>query len=220
MRIIATVYLDVISSWCYWGESTWTELKRRYAGKVEFRWKVALMDAEGLPTSRAQEEWFYRRSGLMNRAPFLLRSDWYEPVLAEYLAPNLVTEAARDLGVDDDRVRVAISHAILRTGAPRIRELEVAAEIAAKASGLDANELLQRAKSPEIEKRIRASTAAWKAMQVSQRPTFVLDTEIGDRAVFSGVIKLEPIAATIDSMLEDAAFYEAHAAQHGAPPTR
>jgi hypothetical protein len=53
---------------------------------------------------------------------------------------------------------------------------------------------------------------------VSQRPTFVIDTEIGDRAVFSGVVKLEPIAATLDSMIEDTAAYAAHAAHFGAPP--
>lgn len=218
MKISATIYLDVVSSWCYWGEATWTELKRRYAGRVEFDWKIALMDSEGLPRSEAQEAWFYRRSGVMNRAPFMLRTDWYEPVLPEYLAPNLAAEAARDLGVKDDRVRVAISHAILRTGTPEIRELAVAAEIAAKASGLKQNTLLERAQSPEIETRIRASTAEWKAMGVSQRPTFVLDTEIGDRAIFSGVIEVEAIASTLDAMLEDAVFYEAYGAHHGGPP--
>ncbi len=176
------------------------------------------MDAEGLPVSRQQEEWFYRRSGLMNRAPFILRTDWYEPVLKEYLAPNLIAEAARDLGAKDDRVRVAISQATLRTGAPTIREFEAAADIAAKVSGLEREKLIERAKAPEIEQRVRASTAEWKALQVSQRPTFVLDTEIGDRAIFSGIVKLEAIAATIDSLLEDAAFYESYAAHHGTPP--
>ena len=220
MQISITIYLDVVSSWCFWAEPTWTELKRRYADRVAFEWKIALMDPRGLPTSRAQEEWFYRRSGIMNRSSSMLRSDWYEPVLAEYLAPNLVAEAARDLGAGDDKVRLALSHATLRTGAPRIRELEVAAEIAAKASGLNQSNLLERARSGEIEKRIRASTAEWQNLRVTQRPTFVIDTEIGDRAVFSGVAKLEPIAATVDSMLDDAAFYATYAAHVGQPPPR
>jgi predicted DsbA family dithiol-disulfide isomerase len=218
VKISITNYLDVISSWCFWSQPTWAELKRRYSERVTFDWKIALMDASGLPKSRAQEEWFYRRSGLMNRSAFMLRSDWYEPVLPEYLAPNLVAEAARTLGAADDRVRLALSNAILRDGASCIRDLDVAAEIGAKASGLVKDEVLKRAGSPEIEKRIRTSTAEWKAMGVTQRPTFVIDTEIGDRAIFSGVIKLEPIAATIDSMLEDAEFYESHATHYGAPP--
>ena len=175
------------------------------------------MDAAGLPTSRAQEEWFYRRSGLMNRSPFMLRTEWYEPVLPEYLVPNLVAVAARDLGVADDRVRTALSRATLREGR-NIRDWNVAVEIAARTGGLDPAKLLERARSPAIEQRVRASTAEWKGLNVSQRPTFVIDTEIGDRAVFSGVVKLEPIAATLDSMIEDAAFYSSYAAHFGAPP--
>ena len=31
-----TYYLEVTSSWCYWAEPAWAELKRRYAGQVEF----------------------------------------------------------------------------------------------------------------------------------------------------------------------------------------
>jgi predicted DsbA family dithiol-disulfide isomerase len=220
VKISVTNYLDVMSSWCFWAQPTWAELKRRYSEKVTFDWKIALMDLEGLPKSRAQEEWFYRRSGLMNRSPFMLRSDCYEPVLPEYLVPNLVAEAARDLGVLDDRVRLALSHAILREGSLAIRDLEIAAEIGARAGGIEKAELLESARASETEKRIRASTAQWHALSVTQRPTFVVDTEIGDRAIFSGVIKLEPIAATIDSMLEDAAFYATHRAHCGDPPAQ
>ena len=74
--------------------------------------------------------------------------------------------------------------------------------------------------APEIEKRIRASTAEFHALQVTQRPTFVIDTEIGDRAVFSGVVKLEPLTATLDSMLDDATAYAAHKAHFGDPPAK
>ena len=98
MKISITNYLDVMSSWCFWSEPTWEKLKQRYSEQVAFDWKIALMDASGLPKSRAQEEWYYRRSGVMNGSPLMLRSDCYEPVLPEYLAPNLVAEAARDLG--------------------------------------------------------------------------------------------------------------------------
>ena len=217
MRISIINYLDVVSSWCFWAEPTWTELKRTYADRVTFDWRIALMDASGLPKSRAQEEWFYRRSGMMNRSPFMLRTDWYEPVLPEYLVPNLMAEAARDLGVKDDKVRVALANATLRKG-KNIRDWEIATGIAGKAGGLDEKKLLERAQSPAIEARVRASTAEWHTLQVTQRPTFVIDTEIGDRAIISGVVKLEPIAATLDSMIEDAAAYAAHAAHFGSPP--
>ena len=219
MQITVTDYLEVVSSWCFWSEPTWAELKKRYEGRVAFQWKIALMDPSGLPTSREQEQWFYRRSGMMNRSPFMLNTDWYDASLKEWLAPNFVAEAAKDFGINDDRVRLALSNAALREG-KKVADWDVSAEVAAGAAKLDKNKLLQAAKSDAVEKRVRASTAEFHAMQVTQRPTFVVDTAIGDRAVFSGVVKLEPIAATIDSMLDDAELYAAHKAHFGDPPSK
>jgi predicted DsbA family dithiol-disulfide isomerase len=219
MRITVTDYLEVVSSWCFWSEPTWAELKRRYNDRVEFQWKIALMDPSGLPTSREQEQWFYRRSGMMMRSPFMLRTDWYDPTLPEWLAPNCMAEAAKDFGFIDDRVRLALSHAALREG-KKVSDWEVSAEVAANAGKIDKKKLLERARSPEIEKRVRESTAEFKALQITQRPAFVIDTEIGDRAVFSGVVKLEPLMATLDSMLDDATAYAAHKAHFGDPPPK
>ena len=217
MPITVTDYLDVISSWCLWSEPTWAELKRRYAGRVEFQWKIALLDKNGLPVSRGQEGWFYRRSGMIMRSPFMLRTDWYDPSLPEWLAPNCVAETAKDFGFTDDRVRLALAHAALRNG-KKVGDWNVSAQIGAEVGGIDAGRLLDRARSREIEQRIRDSTAEFHALQITQRPAFVIDTEIGDRAVFSGVVKLDPLAAAIDSMLDDAAAYAAHKAHFGDPP--
>ena len=218
MRIKATNYIDVVSSWCYWAEPAWAELQRRYENKnVDFEWKVALMDKSGLPTTHEQHEWYYRRSGTMMRSPFKLSSDWAEFDRTEYLAPNCVAKAAEDLGVKDDRVRKAIAHAALREG-KKIGHWDIAAEVGAKAGGLDAKKLLERAQSPAIEASVRATTAEFHTMQVTQRPTFVFHSDIGDRAVFSGFAKLEPLTATLDAMLDDIAFYETHAAHFGEPP--
>jgi predicted DsbA family dithiol-disulfide isomerase len=219
MQITVTDYLDVISSWCFWSEPTWAELKERYDGRVKFQWKIALMDPRGLPTSREQEQWFYRRSGMMMRSPFMLNTDWYDASLPEWLAPNCVAQAARDFGFTDDRIRLALSAAALREG-KKVSDWEVAAEIGAGAGKIDKKQLLERARSPEIEKRVRASTAEFHALQVTQRPTFVIDTEIGDRAVLSGVVKLEPFTATLDSMLDDVTAYAAHKAHFGDPPAK
>jgi predicted DsbA family dithiol-disulfide isomerase len=177
------------------------------------------MDPSGLPTSREQQQWFYRRSGMMMRSPFMLNTDWYDPSLPEWLAPNCVAEAAKDFGLIDDRVRLALANAALREG-KKVSDWEIAAEISAVAGSIDRKKLLERARSPEIEKRVRASTAEFHALQVTQRPAFLIDTEIGDRAVFSGVVKLKPLTATLDSMLDDAATYAAHKAHFGDPPAK
>jgi len=218
MTVKITYYLEVISSWCYWAEPAWAELKQRFAGRpVEFCWKLALMNASGLPVSRNQCEWFYRRSGTIMRSPFMLNPGWFEPALKEYLAPNLVAEAARDFGVTDDRVRLAVANAALREGR-KVGHWEEAAAVAAGAAGLDAAALRKKAQSPEIEARARTTTGEFHALQVTQRPTFLLENTIGDRAVFSGLAVVPPLVATIEAMLSDAAAYASHAAHFGSPP--
>ena len=219
MKITVTDYLDVVSSWCFWSEPTWAELKRLYQGRVEFQWKIALMDPTGLPTSREQEQWFYRRSGMMMRSPFMLNTDWYDASLKEWLPPNSVAEAAKDFGISDDRVRLALANAALREG-KKVGDWNVAAEIGSAAGNLDKTKLLEKAKSPVVEKRLQAQTAEFHSFQITQRPAFVIDTEIGDRAIFSGVVKIEPLAATLDSMLDDAIAYAAHKAHFGDPPPK
>jgi predicted DsbA family dithiol-disulfide isomerase len=156
---------------------------------------------------------------MMMRSPFMLNTDWYDPSLPEWLAPNCVAEAAKDFGFTDDRVRLALARAALREG-KNVADWNIATEIAAEAAGIEVGKLLERAKSPAIEERVRASTAEFRALQITQRPAFVIDTEIGDRAIFSGVVKLEPLTATIDSMLDDAAAYAAHKAHFGDPPAK
>lgn len=216
MRI--TYYLEVTSSWCWWCEPMWAELRRRYAGRVAFDWKIAKMAAADFPTNHAQYDWFLRRSAAVMRSAFVPTSAYYEyPIPDGYPAASAVAEAARTLGVVDDRVRTALSAAAYRHGR-KVGRLDVAVGIAAAAGGLDAARVRALALSPEIGARLEETTAEFHALQVAQRPTFVLEDEIGDKAVFSGLVKLEPLAATIDAMLADAADYAAYRAQHGDAP--
>ncbi|MDB6148540.1 MAG: disulfide bond formation protein DsbA, partial [Spartobacteria bacterium] len=114
-------------------------------------------------------------------------------------------------------VRLALAEAGLREG-KKFGDWDIAAEVGAGAGGLDAKKLLQHARSAEIEKRLRADTAEFHRLQVTQRPSFVFDTEIGDRAVFSGFARVAPLAAALDSILDDAEEYAAFAAHFGGPP--
>ncbi len=217
MQVSVTYYLDVISSWCFWSEQTWAELKRRYEGRVAFDWKIALMDASGFPKTRAQAEWYYRRSGTMMRSKVMLKPGWFRPNIQECLAPNCVAVAARQFGVVDDRVRLALAETTLLEGKDT-GDWDLAVEIGAKAGALDRKRLEAQARSGEIEQEVRGTTAEFHGLQVTQRPTFVVDTKIGDRAVFSGFAKVEPLAAALDSALADAEIYASYAAHFGSPP--
>jgi len=212
-----TYYLEVISSWCYWVEPGWAQLKQRYAGRAEFDWKIALMPAEAYPVSVNQCDWFYRRSGSVMRSPFMLNSGWFEPEIKQYLVPNYVAQAAKDFGITDDRVRLAIANAGLREG-KKVGRWEVAIAVAAPAAGIDPAKLQTRAESPEIAAKAHATTAEFHSLQVNQRPTFLIENSIGDRAVFSGVVRAEPLSAAIEALLADEAAYVSWKAHFGDPP--
>jgi predicted DsbA family dithiol-disulfide isomerase len=215
-----TYYLEVMSSWCYWVEPVWAELKSRYAGRVEFEWRIALMRKEDFPVSRAQCDWFYRRSGMIMRSPVMLNSGWFEKGgKSMYDGADLVAEAGRDFGFSDDRLRLALSHASEIEG-KKIGRLDDAVAVAAKAFAIPADRLRACAKAAAVRARVDASTAEFFSHRINQRPAFILEDEIGDKAVFSGLVRIEPIAATIDAMLGDTAAYAAHAAHFGAPPKK
>jgi predicted DsbA family dithiol-disulfide isomerase len=216
-----TYFLEVLSSWCYWAEPAWAALKQRYTGRAEFEWKIALMKPEGFPLSREQCDWFYRRSGgTVMRSPFMLDSGWLEPERnGHYDAPSLVAEAGKDFGFTGDELRLALSHAALREGR-KIGDLALAADVAARATKLNPQELRARAESAEVRARVDASTAEFFAHQIDQRPSFVLTDAIGDKAVFSGLVRLEPLVAAIDAMLADTNAYAAHTAHFGALPAK
>lgn len=224
-----TYYLEVLSSWCHWVEPVWKELKTRYAGRVEFDWKIALMSPGDFPVSQAQCDWFYRRSGgTVMHSPYMLNSGWFEVERkGRYEAPNLVAEAAKDFGFTGDEIRLAIAHAALRDG-QKVGDLATAVQVAAKAahstgSGqgkLDPKKLRKAAESNGVKDRVATSTADFLAHQINQRPAFVLTDAIGDKAVFSGLVRLEPLMATIDAMLADTAAYAAHKTHQGAVPAK
>ena len=214
-----TYYLEVLSSWCTWVEPTWDVLKARYQGRAEFEWKIALMNPADFPVSRAASDWFYRRSGgTVMHSPFMLNSGWMEPARkGVYHAPNLVAEAGRDFGFEGDEIRRALSHAALREGR-KIGDMATAVAVASKAGKINARKLRAAAESPKVLARVEASTQEFFAHQINQRPSFILTDAIGDKAVFSGLVRLEPLAATIDAMLSDTAAYASHAAHHGVSP--
>ncbi len=217
MQIRVIYYLEVLSSWCHWAEPAWDELKERFGHVASFEWRVALLGEDGMPGSSSQTDWFYRRSGVLMRSPRMLNSGWFEPDRTEYLTPNLLAEAAKDFGVTDDRVRRALSEAAVLRGF-QVGRWEVAGQIAARAAGVEELVLVQRARTPAMEARIRASTQEFHDLKATQRPAFVFEDEIGDRAVLSGLATVEPLAAVMEAMVRDCDGYASWKAHFGEPP--
>lgn len=215
-----TYFLEVISSWCHWAEPAWAELKERYKGKAEFEWKIALMRPEDYPVSQSQCEWFYRRSGTLMRSPYMLNSGWI--VLGKgdsFDNPSLVSEAGKDFGVTDDTIRLALAKAAVIEGR-KVANMGEAAAIGAKAAGIPAKKLKTRAESAAVRARTEASTAEFFSHRINQRPAFIIEDAIGDKAVFSGLARAEPLVAAIDAMLSDSAGYKSYASHFGPVPAK
>ena len=70
-------------------------------------------------------------------------------------------------------------------------------------------------KSKAVAERVKETSAEFSSFQVNQRPTFLIEDNIGDRAVLSGLVRMEPLVATIDAMLTDAAAYASWKAHFG-----
>jgi len=103
-----TYFLEVVSSWCHWAEPAWADLKRRYSGRVQFEWKIALMPPEAFPVSVSQCEWFYAEWNNQS-VPLHAQHGLVRKGCGAYLVPNHVAEAARAMGVQNDEVRLALS---------------------------------------------------------------------------------------------------------------
>jgi hypothetical protein len=63
------------------------------------------------------------------------------------------------------------------------------------------SEIREPLQSLEIAARAQATTAEFHSLQVTQRPTFLIEDTIGDRAFFSGLVRIEPLSAAIENML-------------------
>ena len=86
------------------------------------------------------------------------------------------------------------------------------------AGKLNAKKLRARAESADVAAHIEASTQEFFCHQITQRPAFILENDIGDKAIFSGLVRLEPLAATLEAMLADTAAYASYQAHFGDPP--
>ena len=186
---------------------------------MTFGWKIALMDAAGLPRGRGECDEFQRRSGILVRSPYRLSSAWMEDGVGDYTGPNLVAEAARDLGVEDDRVRLALARAGLVEGL-KVGRIDVAARVGAAASGLDADLLAAHARTEGVMRRVKETTEEFRRLGATQRPAFIIENDIGDRAVFSGLHSAGPLLAAAEAMIEDSRAFGSWRARFGDVPGR
>ena len=212
------MFFDVLSSWCWLAAPAWARLHTSYAGRVKFAWSIALVDrAEAMGYTRESIDWYYRRTAKMTGTK--LNPNWIDGPETGTLHANCVAVAARSLGVDDDRVWVALGAAAMRDGLPMGR-LDVAVEVAARAGALDPGALRALATSDEVLEHVRESTDRFRQLGLPQRPSFILTDDIGDEVRLSGTWVYEPLAAAIDALGADVDGYRVYMMEAEPEPAR
>lgn len=210
-------YLDVMSSWCYYAEPNIQRLRRKYGDRLAYEWRISLVTdppADGF--SIEQMKWFYKRSGSISGIH--LNPNWCQGPHST-LQPNLAAEAAREMGFEDDRVRLALTKAALIDGIPIYHKREAVAVAAAACGGAE-EKLFELMSDPKIEDRIKQTSAEFSSFQIDQRPAFVVGSSIGDTAIFSGMWTFEPLDATLEAMVRDEDTYAKFAAANPPMPAR
>src|SRR5690348_6932899 len=177
-------YLDVMSSWCFYAEPQLELLRQKYGQRLTYDWRVALV-TEGMPQGHAHDQvaWFYKRSGSVSGVK--LNPDWCQ---GSYTTahPNHAAEAARELGFNDDRVRLALARAMMIEGMPIYHKGEAVSVVSA-VTGVEAGRISSLMEGPKVRERIKQSSEEFAAFGIDQRPAFVLHSSIGDTAIFSGI---------------------------------
>jgi predicted DsbA family dithiol-disulfide isomerase len=210
-----TYYLDVLSSWCFVVEGALAQLRKELGPRLEVDWRLAYLFGGG-PMGYGPEmnAWFYRRTGSISGVK--LNPTWKESADETTWFANLATQATRELGVTDDRVRLAMSRAAMVDGR-HVGRRDVTVQVAAEASGLPILEIERAMNDPRTAQALEKSTQEYKALGVRVQPAFMLRNDIGDTAILSGLYRYETLAACADEMLAAADGYAAYGAANPQP---
>ncbi len=210
-----TYYLDVLSSWCFVVESALAQLRQELGPRLEVDWRLAYLFGGG-PMGYGPEmnAWYYGRTGSITGVK--LNPTWKESAGETTWFANLATQATRELGVTDDRVRLAMSRAAMVDGR-HVGRREVAVQVAAEASGLPILDIERAMNDPRTAPAMEKTTLEYQALGVQVQPAFVLRNDIGDMAILSGLYRYETLAACAAEMLAAADGYAAFSAANPQP---
>ncbi len=198
-------YLDTMSSWCLIAEQAIDQLRAEFGADIELEWKIVQLN-EGAPFEASAEKfaWFYGRTKAVTGVQ--LNPAWHTSMLDSSVFPNLAAEAARSMGVVDDRVRRALSKAAMNDG-EHVPNKEVTLEIAAHAGGLDKEKLREMMDAHETLAKIMTNTIELRKLPVEVIPAFIISNHIGDIAILSGFHQYETLAAVVRESLHASVRY-------------
>ncbi len=205
-----TLYYDICSQWSYFGDLTLDRLREKFGADLDVRRQIAMVkDGEPIGYTAEALGWMYRRSESI--AGIAVTSKWIRGD-DRTLYANLAVAAAEHLGHD---VRRQAAEAILLRGEPLGSEAG-AVSVVAQLAGV-APAALQDAMRV-VEPAVRRSTKEFRALPVTVVPAFLLENEIGDTALLSGLYEFETLEQVVAEMLRAERGYAAFGAANAPAP--
>ncbi len=198
-KVTVDYYIDTMSSWCLIAEPAVDRIRTEFGDRIQLNWKIVQLN-QGAPFEATPEKfaWFYARTKAVTGTQ--LNPAWHTSMRDSSVFPNLAAEAARTLGVTDDRVRRALSRAAMNEG-KHVPLRAVTLEVASVAGGLDKHALLETMEAHETLAKILSNTIELRKLPVKVIPAFVIANDIGDVAILSGFHQSETLDAVVRESL-------------------
>ncbi|MBV9438968.1 MAG: DsbA family protein [Candidatus Eremiobacteraeota bacterium] len=207
-----TVFLDVLSHWCYAAQPAVAALQRTLADDMHLEIRFApVFDGGAIDYSAELYEWFYRRGA--GAYGTQLDANWRGGTVTSSRDANAAVAAAIALGADPQAVSESFMREVMRDGQPLFTEDAAARSVAAGAA-LPLERVLRTMRSDEIADELRAANARLAEIGCAERPSWLMVNDNGDRAVLQGVWQAEAILPLARALLEDERAYR----RAGPPP--
>src|SRR5579863_1495377 len=151
-------------------------------------------------------QWYLKRGSLAYGREF--RADWYEGPQGGTWFANAVALVGTEMSGEAMRTMHAMMSAALEQGAKAGRA-DVCFELMGKYLGIPASDVAARVNDPATAARLEAGNHRLAALGADERPTFLLESEIGDRALLKGMWQEDAVAGVAMALLHDERSYAA-----------
>jgi hypothetical protein len=198
----ATMFIDVLSHWCLAA----IPAARVLADLTPNLEIVFAPGRDGGPLGYSADlmRWYYKRGAISYGRE--MNATWFEGPQTRSWFANAVALVGIDITGDPLRLTHAVMSAALEQGLAMGRADECYAFVG-KYLGLSASEIAKRVSDPAVKAKLDEGNARLAALGADERPTFVLENEIGDRVLLKGMWQKELVAAAGLALLHDQRAY-------------
>ena len=196
------MFIEVLSHWCLAAMPA-----ARVLADLTPNFEIVYAPSkDGGPVGYTNEQmrWFYRRGAMAYGRE--LRADWCEgPQTGTWFANAVGYVGAQATG-EPIRVAHAVMSAALEQGL-RLGRADECFAFMGRYLGQPASEISRRVNDPSVKQALDEGNRRMAALGLDEKPSFVIESDIGDRVVLKGLWQKELVAAAGLAVLHDERAY-------------